>query len=369
MTLATDYAIINLSIYLLIKLFKHKHKGFIKMESFGVYTLANDVVYNQLIALLNSIEVNVSPNIPICIIPYDGRLNRVRQEVNSRKNVILYDNWEVIQHWEEFAHQVWVAHPREMWSKASRPTWYKSHLQRKFVTFDGIFEQFVFYDCDSLVMKPVDDVIKKLAIYDFIFDDWEHTKPRSVAALDIAVVEASGMYTEANIRPKLHCSSFFGGKRGLFTAQDIAAMKQRLIAQREVEWINKTGWWDDAFLFNYMTLGGDRSLFNFTLSPDHQDRTGNCANADIFLNINNILYDKNGLKPIHRIHYMSYSPGDFARLCQGEDINICYREEFLYYRFLKHPEHRPKKLEPQNMISKTNQLFGKTMKKLQRTLF
>jgi hypothetical protein len=35
----------------------------------GIYTLANDVVYDQLVALLNSIEANVSPNIPVCIIP------------------------------------------------------------------------------------------------------------------------------------------------------------------------------------------------------------------------------------------------------------------------------------------------------------
>lgn len=369
MTLATNYAIIALCIHFLKTLFKHKHKGFVKMESFGVYTLANDVVYDQLVALLNSIEVNISPDIPICIIPYDQRLHRVKQEVNSRNNVILYDNWEVIQRWEEFAHQVWATHPREMWSKASRPNWYKGHLQRKFVTFDGIFDQFVFYDCDSLVMKPVNDVIDKLETYDFIFDDWEHIKPRSVAALDIATIEASGMYMEANIRPKLHCSSFFGSKRGLFNTEELAVMKQRLIAEREVEWINGKGWWDDAFLFNYMTLRCDRSLFNFTLSPNHQDRTGNCANADIFVNLNNVLYDKNELKPIHRIHYMSYSPDDFARLCQGEDIDICYREEFLYYRFLKQSEQEPKQLKPPSMFSKNHKLFSKAMKKMQRTLF
>ena len=34
----------------------------------GIYTLANDVVLQQTIALLNSIEVNGN-NIPVCIIP------------------------------------------------------------------------------------------------------------------------------------------------------------------------------------------------------------------------------------------------------------------------------------------------------------
>ncbi|MEH2252857.1 Npun_R2821/Npun_R2822 family protein [Nostoc sp.] len=337
------------------------------MDNFGIYTLANDVVFDQLLALLNSIEMNISPDIPICIIPYNNQLDLVRQEVNSRKNVILFDNWEIIQRWEEFAHQVWAAHPREKETKISRPSWYKSHLQRKFVAFEGIFDKFVFYDADSLAMKPVTNVIHKLETSDFIFDDWEHLKDRSVAALDISVIEKTGLYTEADIRSKLHCSSFFASKRGLFTVKEIEIMKERLITDREVEWINGHGWWDDAFLFSYMTLRCDRPLFNFTLSPNGKDRTGNCANADPFINIDNVLYNQDGLKPIHRIHYMSYSSSEFARLCQGEDINICYRNEFLYYRFLKQPEQRPKQLRPPSMITKTNNFFQKTIKKLQRT--
>jgi hypothetical protein len=37
------------------------------MEKLGVYTLANDVVFDQLVALLNSIEKNVSPDIPVSV--------------------------------------------------------------------------------------------------------------------------------------------------------------------------------------------------------------------------------------------------------------------------------------------------------------
>ncbi|MEH1795139.1 MULTISPECIES: Npun_R2821/Npun_R2822 family protein [unclassified Nostoc] len=336
------------------------------MDSFGIYTLANDVVFDQLVALLNSIEVNISADIPICIIPYNEQLDLVRQEVNARKNVILFDNWDVIQRWEEFAHQVWAAQSSKKETKLSRSSWYKSHLQRKFVGFEGIFDKFVFYDSDSLAMKPLNNVIDKLETSDFIFDDWEHVKDEAVAALNIPLIEQTGLYTEADIRSKLHCSSFFGSKRGLFTVKEIQIMKERLITHREVEWIN--GWWDDAFLFNYMTLRCDRPLFNFTLSPNGEDRTGNCANADPFVNINNVLYNQDGLKPIHRIHYMSYSSHDFAQLCQGQDVNICYANEFLHYRFLKQPEQRPKKLKPPSIIAKTNKLFNKTINKIQRAI-
>ncbi|CCQ59722.1 hypothetical protein [Crocosphaera watsonii] len=56
----------------------------------------------------------------------------------------FFDNQESINRWEDFAHKVWEAHPRNKESKASRPKWYKGHLHRKFVAFDGEFDTFVF---------------------------------------------------------------------------------------------------------------------------------------------------------------------------------------------------------------------------------
>lgn len=332
------------------------------MKTFGIYILANDVVYDQLIALLNSIEVNVSQYIPVCVIPYNDQLQRVNQEIKSRKNITLFENRESIKRWDDFANEVWAVHPAAKKENLSRNGWYRSPLLRKLCAFDGEFDKFIFYDADSLAMKPIDDVLAKLDTDDFIFDDWEHKKSRENAALNLSLIESTGLYKEEDIRPKLHCSSFFGSKGGLFAASEIARMKQLLIEQDEIQWIPR--WWDDAFLFNYMTLRCDRPLFNFTLSPNSQDKTGNCANADPFVNINNVLYNQDGLKPIHRIHYMSYSSSDFARLSQGEDVSIRYRDEFLYYRFLKQPEQRPKQLKPPSIISKTNRLINKTVKKL-----
>ncbi|HBE19207.1 MAG TPA: methionine synthase [Cyanobacteria bacterium UBA11149] len=320
------------------------------MPSFGIYTLANDVVFDQLVALINSIEVNVSPDIPVCIIPYDDRLDKVKQEIASRPNVTIFDNWESIQRWEDFAQEVWVTKAKFTKNKLSNSRWYGGHLQRKFVAFDGIFDKFVFYDADSLAMKPIDDIFEKLKTYDFVFDDWEHKKPNPVAALNISVIEKSGLFQEADIRPKLHCGSFWGSKQGFFDPNELLRLRELLIDKGEVKWINGNGWWDDSFLFNYMTLRIDASLFNFTLSSNPQERTGNCADADPFVNIDNVLYNEEGLKPIHRLHYMNYSSKDFARLCQGEDVNIRYKDIFLYYRFLKQPDKIPTELKPQSWL-------------------
>ncbi|MEA5565873.1 Npun_R2821/Npun_R2822 family protein [Anabaena sp. UHCC 0399] len=336
------------------------------MKAVGIYTLANDAVFDQLVALLNSIEVNVSPDIPICVIPYNDKIDKVKREIQSRKNVTLFENRESIQRWDNFADEVWAVHPEAKQGNLSRNGWYLSPLLRKLCAFDGEFEKFVFYDADSLAMKPLDNLLDKLNNYDFIFDDWEHKKSRQNAALNITVIENSGLYKEEDIRPKLHCSSFFSSKKGIFASSELAAFKKLLIEENEIEWVRK--WWDDAFLFNYMTLRCDRPFFNYTLSPNGQDRTGNCANADPLVNINNVLYNQEGLKPIYRLHYMNYSSKDFARLCQGEDVNIRYKNEFLHYRFLKEPEKMPKRLKSPGIFTKSNRVLQKVANKIQASI-
>ncbi len=337
-------------------------------NNYGIYTFGNNVVYDQLIALLNSIEVNVGKNIPVCVIPYDDKIDRILPEISARENVTLYDNWESIQRWDNFFNDVWEVHPRAKESKFSRTSWYKGHTHRKLVAFDGIFDKFVFYDTDSLAMKPLDNLFEKLESYDFVFDDWEHIKSNEAAALNISLIEETGLYKESDIRPKLHCSSFYASKRKLFDDTELQKFKHLLIEKGEICWINRKNWWDEASLFTYMTFRCERPLFNFTLSCSSQERTGNCADADDFVNIDNILYNQQGLKPIHRIHYMNYSSSAFTRLCQGEDVNIRYRDEFLYYRFLKQLEQMPKQFKAPSSLSKINRTFNQAIKKAKLVL-
>lgn len=308
----------------------------------GIYILANDLVYDQLVALLNSIEVNAGGEWPICIIPYDNNLEQVQKEIANKDNVTIFDNWESCQFWENFAFDVWESHPKRRKTPA-RIVKIRSCSQRRYAAFDGSFDNFIVFDADSLVMKPLTLVFKQLTQYDFVFDDWEHSKPDHLLALNLALMESSGHYQAEEIRPRLHCSSFWGGKRNLFDKNQVQEMKKKLIKDREVEWLRGVS---EAFLFCYMTLPLKYNLFNFTLSSDPQDRTGNIAGVDPFVNINNILYNQDGLKSIHRLHYMNTPSRDFAMLCQGKEINLPHRDIFLYYRFLKNPEQRPKELRP-----------------------
>jgi len=336
------------------------------MHNFGIYILANDVVYDQLVALLNSIEVNVGLGIPICIIPYDSRLDLVKQEMLQRQNITLFVNEDSRKRWDDFILEVWHSHP--IAKEKNQPTSYrKNNFIRKMCAFDGDFEQFVFYDADSLAMSKLDRVIDKLGKYDFVFDDWEHAKASDKAAFNLSMVEEKIHLTEREIRDQIHCSSFFGSQKGIFGVEELQMLKKRLVEDNEIAWINPLSWWCDADLFSYMTLRSQRAIFNFTLSPNGQDRTGNCANADPFVNIDNILYNEQGLKPIHRLHYMCYPAYQFTRLSQGEDVGIRYQNEFLHYRFLKQPEKKPSQLKSANIFTKTNRLLQKTVEKLKQS--
>ncbi|MDY6896673.1 MAG: hypothetical protein SWZ49_01145 [Cyanobacteriota bacterium] len=334
------------------------------METFGIYTLANDIVFDQLVALLNSIEANIGCDIPVCIIPFDNRLSRVKQEISLRPNVSLFEDASSIDRWENFALRFANAHPEAIKTQQSHPRWYAGKLHRKFVAFDGPFEQFVFFDADSLAMKPIQDVQEKLQTYDFVFDDWEHTKSQANAALNIPLIEATGIFTKAEVQSKLHCSSFFGSKRGLFNPQQLDMLLKRITEEGEAAWVNGQAWWDDAFLFNYMTLRSECSQFNFTLSPNGQDRCGNCANADPFVAIDNVLFNQEGLKPIHRIHYMGYPSIDFTRLSKGEDVDIRFKDIFLHYRFLKQPLMKPLLLKPPSFQSRVSRLMKRLTSKV-----
>jgi hypothetical protein len=341
------------------------------MKSFGIYTLGNDVVYDQIVALVNSIERNVGKTIPICIIPFDDNSRKIRQFIASRPQLSLYDNAASIARWENFATTVWAAHPQSQAISQSGlthqvPKWFKQcQLLRKMCAFDGDFEQFVFYDADSLAMQPLGRVIEQLQTHHFVFDDWEHQKPTAAAALKFGPIGNTLGLSEAEIRPQIHCSSFFGGHRDYFTPKRLRELQHKLVNQQEIAWINDLAFWCDADLFSYITLRMESPIYNFTLSGNGQDRTGNTAEA-AYANIDQVLYNSEGLKPIHRLHYITHPAESFTRLCQGEAVALPYQDLFLFYRFLHEPERRPQSFRSPNWAMTQTRSIRRKVKKLQQ---
>jgi hypothetical protein len=339
------------------------------MNTFGIYTLGNDGVYDQVVALINSIERNVGREIPICIIPYDDRMQRLKQAIADRPQVSIFDNAASIARWDRFAQEVWAAHPQSnQVNVRSVPKWYKQcQLLRKMSAFDGEFDQFVFYDADSLAMQPLTDVQAKLADHDFVFDDWEHQKPTASAALKFDLIQAKLGLDEAAVRTQIHCSSFFGGHRDYFTPKVTRELRQRLVDDQEINWINDLAFWCDADLFSYMTLRLNASTWNYTLSANGHDRTGNTAEAR-YVNVDQVLYNEEGMKPIRRLHYITHAAARFKELCRGEQVALPQQELFLYYRFLHEPDRAPKVFRSPSWMQLQTRSMGSKVKKLQQLI-
>ncbi|NJN31056.1 MAG: methionine synthase [Synechococcales cyanobacterium RM1_1_8] len=306
-------------------------------HSHGIYILASDPQYDQLLALIHSIAANVSPQIPICVIPGNDSTQRIEQEIAQRDNLSLFDDAASLARWESFGAAVWQSLPVvNRLSQRYAEGYGDREPFRRFCAFDGPFEKFVFYDVASLAMKPLDDCWAKLEDYDFVVDDWQHCRPLASSAFNRGVLNrdrraALGLVT---LSGRVHGSSWFGAKRGAIDLAALARLRDRLIHQGEAQWLNALNWWSADELFSYMTLRcqerGPAKLFNYSRSPNLMERTGNCALGDDFVAVGPVLYSvahapqPPQLKPIHRLNYGQYSSFDFALLCEGETVAIPY---------------------------------------------
>ncbi len=328
----------------------------------GIYTLANDNLYDQVIALINSIRSNYDSKIPICIIPYNNQINQLKNL--HLEQVFLFNQEESFNKWQNFAAEIW-SHPR--FGNLKQTAWYHgSNTIRKLCSFDGPFEQFIYIDSDELVMSSLEDCFNKLTNYDCVFDDWEHKKNDCFLALDL--IEQKYHYSEQDVKKHCHCSDFFALKAGLLDDRSLEELKFSLINNEEVSLINSKGWWDEVYLFSYITFKLNCKVFNYTLSNDPQDRTGHIAGVDPFVEKDKVLFNQQGLKPIHRIHYMGYKSEAFKRLCQGENTNIPHQQVFLFYRFMNQPEDAPTDLKKPIFTSKIERFFQKVFSKLRQKL-
>lgn len=313
----------------------------------GIYILANDVVFDQLVALLNSIETNISSEIPICIIPYNERLDKVRSEIATRPQVSLFENQESIERWETFAAQVWKSHDRaqQAWRDRQLPEVYRVEMHRKLCCFDGEFDRFVYFDADTLALSSLEPIFQKLEEYDWVTNDYQYS---SDVKYIFDAPERFEVFDAETLRSKIFCAGWFASKKSVFTDEILRSLLTSLHSG-EVDLLAL--WGTDQSLMNYMVLRSGISYYNFAA-------TGTAPGShwsSIFEERDRILYDKG--QPLTYLHYMSIPSSAFTRLCQGEETSIPYRELFLHYRYLKSPHDRPTEFKSPDRISQTRSMI------------
>ncbi|MEA5513658.1 Npun_R2821/Npun_R2822 family protein [Nodularia sp. UHCC 0506] len=325
----------------------------------GICTLANDQVYEQVIALLNSIEAIYGQEMPVCIYPYDHNTAKIAAEIAHRPQVQIYDDRESIQRWDEFICKIWDAHPTaiEHWSKFGNDKYHRVGTHRRYGAFDGPFDRFVYMDADTLLMSPLTKIFHQLeycdwVVYDFQYTDLSHVYNQSSAKL-------TEIFTPQQLQTEIFCSGFYASKKGVFDVQMQELLLEKL-CQGEAEILYTMA--PDQTILNYMVMRSGISNCNLALELPESEKTGCCVISEHFQAQDNILYDKG--KRLTYLHYIGLSSKLFQRVCEGENIDFPYRDIFLYYRYLHEPDKRPKFTTKAKAYNASPSLATKVLKKL-----
>lgn len=325
----------------------------------GICTLGNDKVYQQIVALLNSIEAIMGPDMPVCIYPYDDNTEQIAAEVARRPNVQLYDDKASMERWDLFAQKAWDTHPtaKERWSQSGSSGYYRFGTHRRYCAFDGPFERFLYMDADTLLMAPVDFVFAQLKENDCVVYDFQRHDPTHV--YDLASAKLAELFPEERINQEIFCSGFYASKQDLFDEERRNWLISKL-GEGDAEVLYPMA--PDQTLINYMMMRANLNVYNFALNLPKDEVTGCCVTSSHFQQQNNLLYDHG--KQLTYIHYIGIKLNIFNKLCAGENIDFPYRDLFLHYRYLHEPEQRPKFTGKPEPYKTTPSLTTKVLRKL-----
>ncbi|BDI14987.1 hypothetical protein ANSO36C_07890 [Nostoc cf. commune SO-36] len=293
----------------------------------GICTLGNDYVFDQLVALLNSIDVILGSETPVCIYPFDDQTQRITDEIAKRPNVFLYDDLESINRWDQF---MLAAAPERL--NRSKFRLYGAH--RRFCAFDGPFDKFIYLDADTLVMNSLATVFEKLDSYDFVVYDFQFKDVSKI--YNVNSPKLLEVFQQERIDSEIFCSGFYGAKRGIFNLEQRDLLISYL-KNGEAELLYEGA--GEQPLINYMVMRSNLSIYNFARQLPDNKKTGCSATSKHFEERENLLYDKGNR--LTYIHYIGIPPNINQAVCAGENIEFPYRDLFLYYRYLHEPEKRP----------------------------
>jgi hypothetical protein len=302
----------------------------------GICTLANDRVYDQLIALLNSIEAIQGSETPVCVYPYNDNTDKIAAEIAKRPNVQLYNNQNSIQQWDQFFRDVWDTHPtaEKKWKEIGSQKYHRFGAHRRFCAFDGPFDRFVYMDADTLLQQPLTPIFYQLNDYDWVVYDFQYKDLRHV--YDVSSHKLLELFTLEQIKSKVFCSGFYAAKKNLFSQEKRDWLLSKL-RDGEAEILYSMS--ADQPILNYMVLRGDIKSCNLALELPENEITGCCANSSHFETQSHVLYDRG--KRLTYIHYIGLASELFTQVCAGKNIDFPYRDTFLYYRYLHEPEKHP----------------------------
>lgn len=117
----------------------------------GVYFLANDKILELSIAFLNSFR-KFNPDISLCLIPYDSNFKEIAS-LSDRYNFSIFTDNEILNTCDTISTSFLD---------------YTAGNFRKLALWEGPFDEFIYIDTDTIVLKNVEFCFQYLSEYDFV---------------------------------------------------------------------------------------------------------------------------------------------------------------------------------------------------------
>ena len=161
----------------------------------GVYFLANNAVFEQVVAFLRSFRTH-NPDIPLCLIPFDGAFDKIAA-LKDAYSFFVFDGPGLLANCDAISEK------------------FHGHVlgtYRKLVAWEGIFETFIYIDVDTVVTDSIDFAFEQLKHGDYIASHSNIEHIRCWVWKDN--VYATNLLTEPQIAYSTN-TGFFVSRRGV----------------------------------------------------------------------------------------------------------------------------------------------------------
>ena len=169
----------------------------------GVYFLANNKVFDQVVAFLRSFRAH-NPEIPLCLIPFDKDFEKV-SALKDAYSFSIFDDAELLASCDTIS---------------ERFHGYVLGTYRKLIAWEAVFDAFIYIDVDTVVIESVD----------FAFEYLKHgpyvASHSNIAAIRRWVWKESIFSTNLLTEPQIEFSAntgFFVSRRGLLPMKHCVA--------------------------------------------------------------------------------------------------------------------------------------------------
>jgi hypothetical protein len=274
----------------------------------GVYFLANDGVLDVAIAFLNSFRT-YNPSTALCLVPYG---DDVEQLTSQRQR---YD----FTIWCDLAALRWCDNISRLFHGCAVGQY------RKLAMWEGPFDQFVYIDCDTVVLHSIDVVLRYLDRFDFLTSHSDMPQIRSWVWRDS--VYATGALSDAQISYAANTGFLASRRECLPHAQVEARLPAAVALAQHMELLCC-----EQPLLNYLIVtSGLRYASLYTIARETGTRFGPplelwAGNPSLVVRDGRVIHPTT---PTLMVHWA----GEWAK-ARAEGRQIPYHDLWSYYRHL-----------------------------------